>query len=111
MNTTDKITRLEQLQSVTVHAKEWFDRANGNSYFSCRVILNDGLPDAETIKLPFQYGYGNSSEYAAMQAIAARFPRTKWDNRPLWQLRDRKIPFSYFKQEQCTRKECEKFAS
>lgn len=40
---------------LEVQAKEWFDRINGNSYFSARVFLNDKL----VATLPFQYGYGD----------------------------------------------------
>lgn len=106
MKSTDKITRIADLKTVTVYVREWFDRVNGNSYFSGVVILNDRLENEEQIKMPLQYGYGNSSEYTAMDAIRERFPRVKWDSRPIWQLRDRKIPYSYFKQEKCTQKQC-----
>jgi len=111
MKTIDKINRLADLKTVTVYVREWFDRVNGNSYFSGVVIMNDSLENQETISLPFQYGYGTASEYAAMDAIRARFPRVKWDSRPLWQLRDRKIPYSYVKQENCTRKQCQELVA
>ena len=111
MKTTDKITRIADLKTVTVYVREWFDRVNGNSYFSGVVILNDSLENEEQIKMPLQYGYGNSSEYTAMDAIRERFPRVKWDSRPIWQLRDRKIPYSYSKQENCTQKQCRELVS
>ena len=40
--------------------KEWFDKVNGNSYFS--VQIEDVEKDL-TYKLPFQYGYGSQSEF------------------------------------------------
>ena len=46
--------------------KEWFDKANGNSYFSTRIedIQNDRM-----FILPFQYGYGSQSEYEAKRVL------------------------------------------
>lgn len=40
---------------LTITAREWFDKANGNSYFAALVTFND-----RQIKVPFQYGYGDS---------------------------------------------------
>ena len=40
-------------QSLTITAREWFDKVNGNSYFAALVTFND-----KQIKIPFQYGYG-----------------------------------------------------
>lgn len=39
---------------LTIHAKEWFDRANGNSYFSAYATINGEF----AVKIPFEYGYG-----------------------------------------------------
>lgn len=41
----------------TVEAKEWFDRVNGNSYFSMRIFK-----DNELIQV-FSYGYGYEDMY------------------------------------------------
>lgn len=43
------------MNSLNITAKEWFDKQNGNSYFSA-VIQADGEVIGE---LPFQYGYGD----------------------------------------------------
>ena len=43
------------MNNIRIHAKEWFDKANGNSYFSARIQI-DGK---EVAILPFQYGYGS----------------------------------------------------
>ena len=40
---------------LEIDAKEWLDKANGNSYFSATVTLND----KQRVELPFQYGYGD----------------------------------------------------
>jgi hypothetical protein len=43
---------MKAIKNISVIAKEWFDKVNGNSYFSARIQVNN-----ETIYLPFQYGY------------------------------------------------------
>jgi hypothetical protein len=57
------------IQTLDVTAKEWFDRINGNSYFSAQITVNFGLTDQQTLHIPFQYGYGDSYEYAAMEVL------------------------------------------
>lgn len=48
-----------KIKTIDIQAKEWFDKVNGNSYFSANVTLNYGLPTQKSIFLPFQYGYGS----------------------------------------------------
>ena len=59
--------KLSQLKTIDINAKEWRDKINGNSYFSSDVTLNYGMQNEETIKLPFQYGYGDQYYYASME--------------------------------------------
>jgi hypothetical protein len=63
-----------EIKTIDINALEWFDKVNGNSYFSATIIINYGLKAkyskaidshcmitqfSETvIKLSFQYGYG-----------------------------------------------------
>jgi hypothetical protein len=56
-------------QTLDINAKEWFDKVNGNSYFSAEVVLNYGQPSAQTIILPFQYGYGDAYIYTALRGL------------------------------------------
>ena len=42
-------------KSIELNFKEWFDKKNGNSYFSGIICIDN----KETIKVPFQYGYGD----------------------------------------------------
>ena len=65
MNTTTAT----QVNTIDINAKEWFDKVNGNSYFAGSVTLNFGQPDAITLNMPFQYGYGDSYQYAAIKAL------------------------------------------
>jgi len=52
-----------QIKLIELEAKEWFDKINGNSYFSCNIIVNGKLVHT----LPFQYGYGSHYEELALQ--------------------------------------------
>ena len=56
MNNTETIT---DVKTIDINAKEWFDKVNGNSYFAANITINYGLPNAQSITLPFQYGYGD----------------------------------------------------
>jgi len=70
--------KLSQLKTIDINAKEWHDKINGNSYFSSDVILNYGMNSQETIKVPFQYGYGDHYVYQSLREIQKLFPRSKW---------------------------------
>ena len=52
-------------KTIDINAKEWFDKVNGNSYFSGIVTLNYGMKNEETFLMPFQYGYGSQYEQEA----------------------------------------------
>ena len=57
------------MKTIDIQAKEWFDRVNGNSYFSATVTVNYKLDDERTIYLPFQYGYGSHYVDQAARAL------------------------------------------
>ena len=57
------------MKTLDINAKEWFDRINGNSYFSAEIVVNYGMKDSQTIKLPFQYGYGDHYQYMAIEEL------------------------------------------
>ena len=60
------------IKTIDVTAKEWFDKVNGNSYFSAVATINQGLTSELVIELPFQYGYGDHYQDMAFQAIQKR---------------------------------------
>lgn len=62
-----------KIKTIDVKALTWFDRVNGNSYFSARVIVNYGTKSALTLRIPFQYGYGSQYEQEAFTALASFF--------------------------------------
>lgn len=65
----NQINPLNTVQTIDIQAYSWFDKVNGNSYFSAVVTVNCGLNTEKTIKLPFQYGYGDHYRYEAFKAL------------------------------------------
>lgn len=60
-----------KLKTIDIQAREWFDKINGNSYFSGVITLNYGQKDERTIKMPFQYGYGSQYEQEARNILTS----------------------------------------
>jgi hypothetical protein len=50
------------MKTLDIQAKTWFDKVNGNSYFSALITIDFGTKNEKQIKLPFQYGYGSQYE-------------------------------------------------
>lgn len=100
-----------KIQTIDVNAMEWFDRVNGNSYFAARVTINFGTPEARTLILPFQYGYG---QHYLDQAFAALCESEGFDpaKRPLWSFcQDSGIILRYSKQENCRKRDVKAFGT
>lgn len=57
------------IKTLDIQGKEWFDKVNGNSYWSAQVTINFGMEDEKTVYVPFQYGYGRTFEYEAMRQL------------------------------------------
>jgi hypothetical protein len=55
----------KEMRSLFIECREWFDKVNGNSYFSARVWVNGG----QVAILPFQYGYGDQFIYEAQKKL------------------------------------------
>jgi hypothetical protein len=55
----------KEIRSVFVECREWFDKINGNTYFSARIWINGG----QVAILPFQYGYGDQFIYEAQRKL------------------------------------------
>lgn len=51
--------------NITIIAKRWFDKVNGNTYHSVRV-LEDGF---EIGFIPFEYGYDNAYVQTALKIM------------------------------------------
>lgn len=57
------------MKTIDITAKEWFDKVNGNSYFSAVITIDFAMNTEKTFYLPFQYGYGNSYEQEAKSIL------------------------------------------
>jgi hypothetical protein len=66
-------------KTIDIEVKEWFDKINGNSYFSGIITLNYLMDNQETFLMPFQYGYGSQYEQEA-KAILTQFNKISVDN-------------------------------
>ena len=64
---------------ITIQTKEWFDKVNGNTYFSSEVFLGSDL----ILSLPFQYGY-NGARDTVERMLAKHFDGCA----ERWELRD-----------------------
>lgn len=58
-----------EIETIDVQAKQWFDRVNGNSYFSAVVTVNFQGDDETVLVCPMQYGYGECYLQAARAAL------------------------------------------
>lgn len=102
MNTQTTTATAYQLQTIDINAKEWFDKVNGNSYFAGSVTLNFGQPDAITLNMPFQYGYGDSYQYAAISMLKEK---GYTDARYMQDLREQNIIVRSNIQKSCKKRE------
>lgn len=73
-----------KIKTLDITAKEWFDRANGNSYFSAQITINYGMKTEKTVYLPIQYGYSSYYMEAAAKELAELKHITMAENTPLW---------------------------
>lgn len=103
------------VKTIDIQAKEWFDRVNGNSYFSARVTVNYQLKGEQVLTIPFQYGYGDSYIQESMKTLIDKgiikdAENHKYGNEAIWNYARRKqIVLRYNKQANCTKKECKNF--
>lgn len=100
------------IKTLDIQAKEWFDKVNGNSYFSAQIHINYGMPTAQVLYLPFQYGYDSQYEFEAKGALqmAGILPREL--NRPLWYYCEKNnIKYNASKRDKCLKRDVKAFGS
>jgi hypothetical protein len=70
-------------RSLFIECREWFDKVNGNSYFSARIWVDGG----QVAILPFQYGYGDQFIYEAQKKLLELgYLPQQGKNRGLWSI-------------------------
>ncbi len=68
-------------RSLFIEGREWFDKVNGNSYFSARLWVDGG----QVAILTFQYGYGDQYLYEAQRKLE-ELGYLPYNNRGLWSI-------------------------
>ena len=58
----DMAVSYDPSQNIYAIVRRWFDKANGNSYFSSRVTIPLSTGKRISFVIPFQYGYGSQPE-------------------------------------------------
>lgn len=97
--------KASQIKTIDVNCKEWFDKVNGNSYFSGEVIVNAGKNTERTIKLPFQYGYGDFYRYQAFEAVKKSLKTFKTVQTPRQAYEKYKIKTNHSLRTNCLKRE------
>ena len=97
--------KANKIKTIDITAKEWFDKINGNSYFSAEVVINYNLKNTTTINLPFQYGYGDHYKDVTFQEIKKELNCFKKYTSYWKAYQDYKIITRYTKHENCKKRE------
>jgi hypothetical protein len=96
------------IKTIDVQAKEWFDKVNGNSYFSMDITINFGKNNQKTIYVPMQYGYGDHYRFIAFKTIKKELNcfKTIKENDGYWNAYDKyKIISRHSKKTNCLKRE------
>ena len=87
-------------RSLFIECREWFDKINGNSYFSARLWVDGG----QVAILPFQYGYGDQFIYEAQKKLLELgYLPQEGKNRGLWSIAEAQ-GFDYYTAKTSTKK-------
>jgi len=80
-----------KVKTIDINAKQWFDKANGNSYFSAQATINYGTKTAKTFYLPHQYGYGDHyRDMAFDKLVELKIIKDVEERERIWRYCDRK---------------------
>lgn len=82
-----------KVKTIDINAKQWFDKINGNSYFSAIVTINYCLENEEQINLHFQYGYGDHYVDRGIREVKKLYPELA--ELCAWQMREAGIVIRY----------------
>ena len=87
-------------RSLFIEGREWFDKVNGNSYFTARIWVDGG----QVAILPFQYGYGDQFIYEAQKKLLELgYLPQEGKNRGLWTIAQAD-GFDYYSAKENTKK-------
>ena len=95
-------------RSIFIDIREWFDRVNGNTYFSA-IVSVDGEWQFTT---GMQYGYGDQALYEAAKVLEARGFVVDLDDHRAFTIQAREAGIDlYYARLDCLKRELPKAAS
>jgi hypothetical protein len=78
---TKALNKKEIKRSLFIESRLWFDKVNGNTYFTARIWIDGKIISV----LPFQYGYENQYLYEANEELVRLgYLSPEFKGRPLW---------------------------
>ena len=93
---------IKKAKCITIIGKEWFDKINGNSYFSAQILINNETK----IWIPYTSGYGDQYVYVAYQKLKEQGYVNKETRYALTSdFKDQGINLYYCKMENCSKKD------
>jgi len=103
--------KTENIKTIDINAKQWFDKINGNSYFSDIITLNFGLKNEKNINIPFQYGYEEQYEFVALHQLQCEnLAPLKYSSLSIF-CREHNIKLRRSKKENCLKSEVKNFVN
>ena len=93
-----------KIETIDLIAREWFDKINGNYYFSCEITINFGMENETIFNIPFEYGYGNHYEDESFKLIKEKL-NIETEKRISVFCRENKIILRSVKHENCLKRE------
>ena len=106
MTTIEKVQPVKKGDSIAIIGRRWFDRVNGNTYFSSVAVINGN----QVAEIHFEYGYGEQyrdSMYNLLYKLGYCSDREKYNNgsnEPFWVYCKRKEVIQYVTHSDVNRK-------
>lgn len=72
------------MKTLDIKALSWFDKINGNTYFSALVTIDYGMNTEKVYKIPFSYGYGETYIQESTKLLIEFNQISKGYDIPLW---------------------------
>ncbi len=100
-----------KIKTVDIDSKVWFDKVNGNSYFSLQVTVNYGMKNSKTFYRALTGGYNNQYIYEGFKVLQDEKVIPKQDaGINYWNYYDNNnIIARYDKKENCLKRDVIKF--
>ncbi len=59
----------DKTKNIEITGRKWFDKVNGNTYFSCWISIPAKNGGYKHITIPYQYGYGDQWKHEAISVL------------------------------------------